>query len=148
VDVDYADVRETGRYSRLPSDLDFSLSLAVPPPAIDSPRLLGLESVWQHDVPTSTELLLRHHIPGLQRYVHLIAAHDALFRELLTIPSAHSFALSEPNRGSIGAHTSAGDPVDYQPLRVRLRDESRAGVVVWCQFAETCITAPSFMYSW
>ena len=60
----------------------------------------------------------------------------------------HSFALPEPNRGSIGAHTCAGDPVDHQPLHVRLRDESRAGVVVWCQFAETCVTAPSFMYSW
>jgi len=145
---DCADARETGRYSRISSDLDLSLSLAIPSPATDSPRLLGLESLWQHNVPASSKLLLRHHVSGLQRYVHLppTSQKDITSRET-DIP-LRSFALPEPNRGTIGAHTSTGDPVDHQPLHVRLRDESRAGVVVWCQFAETCVTAPSFMYSW
>ncbi|KAK1094237.1 hypothetical protein LTR48_000705 [Friedmanniomyces endolithicus] len=42
----------------------------------------------------------------------------------------HSFALPEPNRGTTGAHPSPGDLMGHQPLHVRLRDESRAGVVL------------------
>jgi len=42
------------------------LRLAIPVHATDRARLLGVEFLWQHHVPARPQLLLRHHVPGLQ----------------------------------------------------------------------------------
>ena len=55
-----------GRDTILPTYLDVPLCVAVPAYATHRAGLLGVELLWEHHVLDGTELLLRHHISGLQ----------------------------------------------------------------------------------
>lgn len=57
----------TGQHPRFLARLGFPLRPPISPHAADRSRLLGVQSIREHHVSHGIELLLRHHIPGLQR---------------------------------------------------------------------------------
>jgi hypothetical protein len=66
-----------GEHQSLSPDLGFPIRPAIPPSASDSAGLLGQQLLRQHNVPFGIELLLRDHVPGLQRYSSLAQASRA-----------------------------------------------------------------------
>ena len=56
----------TGRDTSVPTRLGLPLRAAIHPDAAHRSGLLGVEPVWEYNVPLGFELLLRGHVPGLQ----------------------------------------------------------------------------------
>ena len=98
------DFDSSGLNTSLPPHLGLSLPPSIPTHAADSPGLLGFELLRQYHVPLGTQLLLCHHLAGLQRFV---APSLPTYTRQATKTST-SFTISQPHRSPTGADSCSG----------------------------------------